>query len=293
VSDNMEETSSQRSQSRRPLLHKDRDRTDTKRDSYYDEQQNDGHVSTGSTGKSQRSSRHSPSVSIHKGKYSAVPSTTNNPRGTSYGATENDITTAAEDTHSSNNERTAGGQTNNGNLSDTGTKLSPDEFDERSNINDIANKITRTGRQRKKLAARTKGGEFQTKRKKKRVYFCCISSEIDLEKLQDAILAKPLEASKHYEMKMYQDVLHVFICDHAETTTPSTVGEKEESSRERDLQKQESFDAGMGSPPRSMHTAGILKYDNIVQRLNSGDVPDSVQSAGSVAAQSSLKLWTG
>jgi hypothetical protein len=34
------------------------------------------------------------------------------------------------------------------------------------------------GRQRKKNAARSKGGEFRTRRKKRRVNFCCVSSEI-------------------------------------------------------------------------------------------------------------------
>ena len=43
----------------------------------------------------------------------------------------------------------------------------------------------KTGRQRKRMAARSKGGEFQAKRRKRRVYFCCIGSEIDVEKLVD------------------------------------------------------------------------------------------------------------
>ena len=45
----------------------------------------------------------------------------------------------------------------------------------------------KTGRQRKKSAARYKGGDFQA-HKKKRVYFCSISSELDVEGLQDDIL---------------------------------------------------------------------------------------------------------
>jgi hypothetical protein len=46
----------------------------------------------------------------------------------------------------------------------------------------IANRILKTGRQRKKIAARSKGGEFQKeKRKKRRVYFACISKEIDIQ----------------------------------------------------------------------------------------------------------------
>lgn len=49
-------------------------------------------------------------------------------------------------------------------------------------------KSLRTGRQRKKLAARSKGGEFQARRKKRRVYFCCISSDIDVQKLFDYLV---------------------------------------------------------------------------------------------------------
>jgi len=43
----------------------------------------------------------------------------------------------------------------------------------------------KTGRQRKRIAARSKGGEFQARRRKRRVYFCCLGSEIDVEKLAD------------------------------------------------------------------------------------------------------------
>ena len=49
-------------------------------------------------------------------------------------------------------------------------------------------KTLRTGRQRKKLAARTKGGEFQARRKKRRVYFCCVSSDVDVQKLFDHLV---------------------------------------------------------------------------------------------------------
>ncbi len=51
-------------------------------------------------------------------------------------------------------------------------------------------KMVKSGRQRKKIAARTKGGEFQARRKKRRLYFCCIGSEIDIEKLADHFLVE-------------------------------------------------------------------------------------------------------
>ena len=86
---------------------------------------------------------------------------------------------------------------------------SVDEFANKSdeNLQNLQNKIMRTGRQRKKLAARSKGGEFQQRRKKRRVYFCCVSSEIDVEKLHDVFDKRP---NQQWESRMYEDVLHLF-----------------------------------------------------------------------------------
>jgi uncharacterized Rmd1/YagE family protein len=67
--------------------------------------------------------------------------------------------------------------------------------------------MMRTGRQRKKLAARSKGGEFQQRRKKRRVYFCCVSSEIDIEKLHDVFDKR---SDNQWESRMYEDVMHLF-----------------------------------------------------------------------------------
>lgn len=70
-------------------------------------------------------------------------------------------------------------------------------------------KALRTGRQRKKTAARTKGGEFQARRKKRRVYFCCISNNIDVEALADEFQVA------HFGMKgqMYDEVLHLHLAN--------------------------------------------------------------------------------
>lgn len=68
-------------------------------------------------------------------------------------------------------------------------------------------KMVRTGRQRKKLAARTKGGEFQTKRRKRRIYFCCISSEIDVQKLMDH-LNEATDLLFGWQFELHNDVLH-------------------------------------------------------------------------------------
>ena len=75
-------------------------------------------------------------------------------------------------------------------------------FNEKTNVN----KIMRTGRQRKKVASRSKGGEFQQRRKKRRVYFCCVSNEIDIEQLHDNL--DKLQCRK-WITRMYEGVLHL------------------------------------------------------------------------------------
>lgn len=49
-----------------------------------------------------------------------------------------------------------------------------------ADFGDVRRQSTMTGRQRKKLAARSKGGEFQARRKKRRVYFCCICRFVNI-----------------------------------------------------------------------------------------------------------------
>ncbi len=73
----------------------------------------------------------------------------------------------------------------------------------------IGNKLVKSGRQRKKLAARTKGGEFQTKRRKRRIYFCCISSEIDVQKLSDYLHGAD-DLLYDWKFELYSDVLHMY-----------------------------------------------------------------------------------
>ena len=84
-----------------------------------------------------------------------------------------------------------------------------DDFDEMWN----ESRVVRTGRQRKKLAARSKGGEFQAKRKKRRVYFACISKEIDLLKLQihlDSNSSKLTPPEAPWQYTYTSDVLRLF-----------------------------------------------------------------------------------
>jgi uncharacterized Rmd1/YagE family protein len=110
---------------------------------------------------------------------------------------------------------------NSGSRHNSSSPKPVNKSDEESNLRDLSfhdfgegqlygnNKVVRTGRQRKKLAARTKGGEFQTKRKKRRVYFCCISSEIDVQKLLDHLNeANDILFGWHCELN--NDVLHMY-----------------------------------------------------------------------------------
>ena len=60
-------------------------------------------------------------------------------------------------------------------------------------------KLPKTGRQRKK-AARVKYTEFQAASVKRRLYFCCVSSEIDLSELE-------VNLSKKYTTRVYGDAL--------------------------------------------------------------------------------------
>jgi uncharacterized Rmd1/YagE family protein len=70
-----------------------------------------------------------------------------------------------------------------------------------------------TGRQRKKVASRGKGGEFQAKRKKRRVYACCIGTEIDTEKFDEHLGSLSTNKSpmkSRWSTMMYTDTLRVY-----------------------------------------------------------------------------------
>lgn len=51
-----------------------------------------------------------------------------------------------------------------------------------------ANVINMTGRQRKKVASRSKGGDFINQRKKRRLYFASVSNEIDIQDMFDYLI---------------------------------------------------------------------------------------------------------
>jgi len=85
---------------------------------------------------------------------------------------------------------------------------SVDEFGDREQQN-VANRLVRTGRQRKKLAARSKGGEFRQRRKKRRLYFCCVSSDIDVQKLFDYLVGAG-SMLNGWKYQLHADVLHLY-----------------------------------------------------------------------------------
>lgn len=98
-----------------------------------------------------------------------------------------------------------------------GRSYSLDEFGDNQ---DSASRLVRTGRQRKKLAARSKGGEFRTKRKKRRVYFCCASSEIDVQKLFDYLVGAG-SLLNGWKYQLHSDVLHLYKPGVEERNLPS------------------------------------------------------------------------
>ncbi len=68
--------------------------------------------------------------------------------------------------------------------------------------------VIKTGRQRKKTATRAKGGEFRAKTEKKRVYFCCISAEVEMETLHEGLKNANLP---DWEIEAYTSVLHIYV----------------------------------------------------------------------------------
>jgi uncharacterized Rmd1/YagE family protein len=83
-----------------------------------------------------------------------------------------------------------------GNLTDDGVYL-----DTKSD------KLSRTGRQRKKHTTRAKGGEFQTQRRKRRLYFCCVSHDIDIKDLFEHVILAISNSNAQWKAKLFGDAL--------------------------------------------------------------------------------------
>jgi uncharacterized Rmd1/YagE family protein len=71
-----------------------------------------------------------------------------------------------------------------------------------------------TGRHRKKIASRAKGGIFRSRKSKRRIYSCCLGSEIDTGRLQEhlnAVAMDPHSPARHkWKTKLYTDTLHLY-----------------------------------------------------------------------------------
>lgn len=69
-----------------------------------------------------------------------------------------------------------------------------------------------TGRLRKKIASRGKGGAFVEKKLKRRIYSCCIGSEVDTVKLHEYLDELPSDSAplrSKWTSELYTDTLHV------------------------------------------------------------------------------------
>ncbi len=128
-------------------------------------------------------------------------------------------------------------------------------------VDNYLNSHMLTGRQRKKLAARSKGSDFQQRRRKRRIYFCCVGNEIDLEPLYDAL---EIDENNGYrwEGKMYEDVLH--LCIPAKPLTDTTDGFASAGECDTPTISKVTNDEITHSPQRHQsHTSGTLYNENL------------------------------
>jgi uncharacterized Rmd1/YagE family protein len=61
---------------------------------------------------------------------------------------------------------------------------------EQDAFEDVVKRTIKTGRQRKKTVARSKGGNFRASRHKRRVYTCCVCNEFDVSALHEHLSAR-------------------------------------------------------------------------------------------------------
>ena len=137
-----------------------------------------------------------------------------------------------------------------------------DEFGEREQHN-LANRLVRTGRQRKKLAARSKGGEFRQRRKKRRLYFCCVSSEIDVQKLFDYLVGAG-SLLNGWKYQLHADVLHLYkpgIEDHIQPV--SSMSTSQVRNRIGDNGKN-GWDRDIGASAESDYMTGGVDMDDAI-----------------------------
>ena len=165
------------------------------------------------------------------------------------------------------------------------TSTSIDEFQDI--VHGVGNKIMRTGRQRKKLAARSKGGDFQQKRKKRRVYFCCAGNEIDLDLLHENIIQEST-----WEAKMYEDVLHLYMMGRNDginkiekTSTPRSP--KEIYQKSKNMYMGQTTDEDFSD----MNDINLDTHENILSDNENNTIPLNVLEDSELAPQSAGVLW--
>lgn len=105
-------------------------------------------------------------------------------------------------------EKLLSSQQDSGAFSDSEQAVPLDEFADYGELGSSKG----TGRLRKKIASRSKGGAFVEKTTKRRVYSCCIGSEVDTVKLHEFLADLPSASAplrSQWSSKLYTDTLHV------------------------------------------------------------------------------------
>jgi uncharacterized Rmd1/YagE family protein len=160
------------------------------------------------------------------------------------------------------------------------TSTSVDEFQDL--VHGVGNKIMRTGRQRKKLAARSKGGDFQQKRKKRRVYFCCVGNEIDLDQLHETIIQ-----DSTWEAKMYEDVLHLYMMGRNDENKSDKISTKEIYQKSKNIY----IGQTAGEDFSDMNELNMDSHENILSDNENAAMPITSLEETELAPQSAAVLW--
>lgn len=82
--------------------------------------------------------------------------------------------------------------------------------------------VLRTGRQRKKFSTRTKGGEFQSNKYKRRLYFCCVSSAIDIQGVEEYVNTRLSSPNSPWVCRQYDEALCLSRHGSGNPPTPSS-----------------------------------------------------------------------
>lgn len=119
-----------------------------------------------------------------------------------------------------------------------------------------------TGRMRKKQAARLKGGEFQARRQKRRVYFCCISSEINVQELHEHCTNEIFELKSRWKTRLYGDALCLSKSRSGDGSSPCDIRRRRIS--ESILPMQTSFDGISDAPELGVEGSDLHKQEVFV-----------------------------